>query len=68
MCYFPNVFKKESVKQSILRRKYNVKNFAEHRAIGDIQALEQVYIRLCEQFSILKDIIIIIILIIQMSN
>jgi DNA polymerase III alpha subunit (gram-positive type) len=46
--------KEESVKQFILCRKYNIKNFAEHRAIGDIQALEQVYIRLCEQFSHFK--------------
>jgi|TARA_B100002051_G_C16707075_1_gene624401 DNA polymerase III alpha subunit (gram-positive type) len=43
--------KEESVKQCLLCKKYNIKNFAEHRAIGDIQALEQIYVRLCEQFS-----------------
>ena len=41
----------EYVKQSNLCRKFNIINDSEHRAMGDIIALEKIYIKLCEQYS-----------------
>tara|TARA_Y100000590_G_scaffold418297_3_gene518935 strand:- start:981 stop:1631 length:651 start_codon:yes stop_codon:yes gene_type:complete len=42
---------KERVSQSRLCSKYNITNEKEHRALGDIQALEQLYILLCKDCS-----------------
>ena len=41
----------ESFKQSRLCQKYNIRNLSEHRAQGDIEALEKLYVILCEQYS-----------------
>ena len=34
-----------------LCKKYQITNQATHRALGDVKALEQLYIKMCEQFS-----------------
>jgi len=44
----------ERVNQPGLCKKYNIHNELEHRAIGDIKALEKLYIKLCEQYSYKK--------------
>lgn len=41
------LFKYDRVSQKNLCEKYNVVNDAEHRALGDIIALEKIYIHLC---------------------
>lgn len=41
----------ETVKQPSLCKKYNIINEAEHRALGDIKALEKIYKILCEHLS-----------------
>tara|TARA_B100001094_G_scaffold332873_1_gene407017 strand:- start:3234 stop:3848 length:615 start_codon:yes stop_codon:yes gene_type:complete len=43
--------KEERVNQPGLCRRYNICNDMEHRAIGDVNALEKLYIILCEQYS-----------------
>ena len=42
------------VNQPYLCRMYNIENISEHRAIGDVNALEQLYIKLCEVYSLKK--------------
>ncbi len=44
---------KERINQKNLCKKYNIINEAEHRALGDINALEKIYIQLCKDYSIL---------------
>lgn len=46
---FPNKFNKLS--QPYLCEKYNIINENEHRALGDIKALEQLYICLCKDLA-----------------
>lgn len=46
-----SLFKYERVSQKNLCEKYNVKNDAEHRALGDVNALEKIYIHLCDALS-----------------
>ena len=43
--------KNEKLNQPRLCQKYNIHNNNEHRAYGDILALEQLYEKLCEQYS-----------------
>tara|TARA_B100000902_G_C27056371_1_gene786796 strand:- start:174 stop:815 length:642 start_codon:yes stop_codon:yes gene_type:complete len=38
-----------------LCQKYNIQNTAEHRAMGDVLALESLYIELCHQYSSKKE-------------
>ena len=40
-----------SCSQPNLCKRFNIKNEAEHRALGDIKALEQLYKKLCENIS-----------------
>lgn len=42
---------KEKVNQPALCKKYNIINESEHRAMGDVQALEKLYEHLCEECS-----------------
>ena len=44
-------FLTEKVSQPNLCKKYGIVNEAEHRALGDINALEKLYICLCNSFS-----------------
>jgi len=41
----------ERVNQPGLCRKYNVRNSAEHRALGDVKALEKIYKYMCQEYS-----------------
>lgn len=41
----------ERVNQPGLCRKYNVRNSAEHRALGDVKALEKIYKYMCREYS-----------------
>ena len=51
-CILANLFiKNEKLNQPRLCQKYNIHNNNEHRAYGDILALEQLYEKLCEQYS-----------------
>ena len=42
---------KERVSQPKLCEKYNITNEDQHRALGDIKALEQIYTILCKEYS-----------------
>tara|TARA_B110000285_G_scaffold230160_1_gene296224 strand:+ start:1452 stop:2093 length:642 start_codon:yes stop_codon:yes gene_type:complete len=44
----------EYVNQPGLCKKYNIKNEAEHRALGDVQALEKLYKEMCRQKSMIS--------------
>ncbi len=44
----------ERVNQPGLCKRYNIKNDSEHRALGDVNALEKLYIKLCSQYSYKK--------------
>ena len=46
--------KNEYVNQPGLCRRYNIKNEAEHRALGDVLALEKLYIEMCKQKSLIS--------------
>lgn len=41
----------ERVNQPGLCQRYNIENSQEHRAMGDVLSLEQLYIELCQQYS-----------------
>ena len=41
----------ERVNQPGLCRKYNVKNSSEHRALGDVNALERIYKYMCQEYA-----------------
>ena len=43
----------ESVSQFNLCKKFNIKNKKEHRSMGDVDALIEIYIILCEQLSMI---------------
>ena len=45
----------ERVNQPGLCKRYNIHNDSEHRALGDVNALEKLYIKLCEQYSYQKN-------------
>lgn len=44
----------ERVNQPGLCQRYNIENSQEHRAMGDVLSLEQLYIELCLQYSRIK--------------
>lgn len=46
--------KNEYVNQPGLCKKYNIKNEAEHRALGDVLALEKLYKEMCRQKSMIS--------------
>jgi DNA polymerase III alpha subunit (gram-positive type) len=48
------ISKDESVSQARLCQRYNVTNVAAHRAYGDIQALEEIYEKICLEYSYFK--------------
>ena len=41
----------DRVNQNRLCQRYNIKNNAEHRALGDVNALEKIYHKLCEGYA-----------------
>jgi len=41
----------ERVNQPGLCQRYNIENSQEHRAMGDVLSLEQLYVELCQQYS-----------------
>ena len=43
--------KNERHNQPGLCKKYRIVNESTHRALGDVNALEKLYIKMCEQFS-----------------
>ena len=44
----------ERVNQPGLCQRYNIQNSQEHRAMGDVLSLEELYIELCQQYSYRK--------------
>ena len=46
--------KDQRFRQRDLCKKYDVVNDAEHRALGDVDALEQIYKALCHEYSLMK--------------
>ena len=47
------LIKSDSVRQSNLCRMYNITNQSEHRSLGDVTSLEQIYKVICEHLSYL---------------
>ena len=44
----------DRVNQPSLCKRYNIKNEAEHRSMGDVKSLMKIYIIVCEQLSYMK--------------
>lgn len=53
---FAKMFLKEKhYRQKDLCKKYNIINDSEHRAMGDVNALEEIYIELCNEYTLKND-------------